>query len=63
MGQASGYYKGLLETKNFRRPFIVFASSNEHATEKALNDAPHGVKDAIVSQLEGPYHGYKLYLK
>ncbi len=61
MENRNGYYRGLLETDGFRRAFVVFAKSDEHASEKALKNAPEGLEDAIISELEGPYFEYNLY--
>ena len=54
MNKSSGYYKGCIELNGFKTPFIVFASSNDHAAKKALQDVAH-LQGAMIYELEGPY--------
>lgn len=55
MGRASGYYKGCLEMNGFKTPFVVYATSAEHATSKALKNIGSRLEFAVVQDLEGPY--------
>jgi len=55
MTHADGYYKGSIELNGFKTPFIVFASSNDHAAKKALKDVIHLPGGAIIHEIQGPY--------
>lgn len=55
MSNSPGYYKGCIELNGFKTPFIVFASSNDHAVQKALKDVGVYLPGAVVHEIEGPY--------
>jgi len=56
MGRSNGYYKGFLEMNGFKTPFIVYASSSEHAAAKALKNIGSKLEGAVIQDLEGPYY-------
>ena len=60
MKELNGYYKGCLELNGFKTPFVVYASSNEHAEKKALSRFNDWQEGAIIQNLEGPYQNVQL---
>jgi|GEM_PF-4778198 len=53
---ANGYYRGCLETNGFKTPFIVYASSTEHAIDKALKGVGPRLENTTIQEVKGPYH-------
>ncbi len=60
MSKLAGYYKGCLELHGFKTTFIVYASSNENAMKKALDDAEFDLPGARVHEIEGPYQNIQI---
>jgi len=60
MGRSNGYYKGCLEMNGFKTPFVVYASSAEHAATKALKNVGSRLNGAIIQDLEGPYYNLQM---
>lgn len=54
---ANGYYKGCLELNGFKTPFIVYATSEEQAIDKAMRGANTRIENATIREIKGPY-GY-----
>ena len=58
MSKRPGYYKGCLELNGHKSPFIVYATSGEHAAKKAVDGAKLDMKGARISEIEGPLYQF-----